>query len=81
MTLDSDQDRSDDTEPVLAHDQTNGLAGDLEGDDGGAEPETDEHRSLLGGLLAQGLDVTHNHGDSTSAADEGDEGYSEEGRA
>jgi hypothetical protein len=68
---------SENVEPIVAPDQTNGLAGNLEGDDGGVEPDEKEHGSLLGEVLDHGLTLTP--GDQKEH--EGDEGYSEEGHA
>jgi hypothetical protein len=39
-----------DDEPIRGEDETNGLAGDLEGDDGGAIDETD-HSSVFSKVL------------------------------
>jgi hypothetical protein len=60
-------------EPITGHDPTNGLAGDLEGDDGGAvEPTADENviQDVVGDLAPD-----ENMRDENSAT-----GYSEEGK-
>lgn len=67
-------DQRDEQEPITGNDPTNGLAGDLEGDDGGAvEPERNESvfQEVLGDL-ADG-DRRDDDTDSTTP-------YSEEGK-
>jgi hypothetical protein len=61
--------------PMGEFDETNGLAGNLEGDDGGAESQGNDD-SALGGLFTNALDPDGEHGDDT-----GETSYSEEGRA
>ena len=63
-----------DDEPVAGHDPTNGLAGDLEGDDGGAV-EQEQHTSLAEGIVA-GLDPDRPVEDDDDSAT----AYSEEGK-
>ncbi|WP_431246062.1 hypothetical protein [Leifsonia xyli] len=62
-------------EPVTGNDPTNGLAGDLEGDDGGAvEPQED--RSVFEDVIADiDGDRLADDGDADSATS-----YSEEGK-
>ncbi|WP_348789421.1 hypothetical protein [Leifsonia sp. NPDC080035] len=63
-----------DDEPGAGHDPTNGLAGDLEGDDGGAVEQHDH--TTLAGAIVEGLDPDR-------PVDEGDDSttsYSEEGK-
>lgn len=64
-----------DDESVVGHDPTNGLAGDLEGDDGGAVDQHDD--TTLAGEVVAGLDpdrpVERDDDDSTTS-------YSEEGK-
>jgi hypothetical protein len=68
-------DSREEQEPITGHDPTNGLAGDLEGDDGGAiEPTADENVIL---------DVIPDLDDARRPEDEGDDSatpYSEEGK-
>ena len=74
-------DSRDEQEPITGNDPTNGLAGDLEGDDGGAVEPT-ENRSLFdeviadpdGDRLAAGADADADP-DQDSATS-----YSEEGK-
>lgn len=67
-------DSREEQEPITGNDPTNGLAGDLEGDDGGAiEPTADENVIL---------DVIPDLDDARRPDDEGDDSvtpYSEEG--
>jgi hypothetical protein len=62
-----------DVDPVTSFDQTNGLAGNLEGDDDGAEPAATPHGTLVGGMINHALNVPNDE-------EKSDEGYSEEGR-
>ncbi|MGN6760746.1 MAG: hypothetical protein ACTHJI_05390 [Leifsonia sp.] len=68
-------DSREEQEPITGHDPTNGLAGDLEGDDGGAiEPTADENVIL---------DVIPDLDDARRPEDVGDDSatpYSEEGK-
>ena len=61
-------------EPIGEFDETNGLAGNLDGDDGGAE-STDNDETVFGGLLTNVLDPDADQGENT-----GETSYSEEGR-
>ncbi len=72
-------DSRDEQEPITGTDPTNGLAGDLEGDDGGAV-EPDQHRSVFQDVVA---DI---EGDRLAGDGQPDEdadsatSYSEEGK-
>jgi hypothetical protein len=66
-------DSRDDQEPITGNDPTNGLAGDLEGDDGGAV-EQDQPRSVFEEVIAD-LDPDRTPQDEDSATP-----YSEEGQ-
>lgn len=44
---------STDREPAAGSDPTNGLAGDLEGDDGGAVEPEETDRGVLGEVIAE----------------------------
>ena len=66
----------DNDEEFSGTDQTNGLAGDLEGDDGGALDPEAHKGSLFEEVIDHGLDI------DSDRDDEGDEAvteYSEEG--
>lgn len=67
----SDDETKKDDEPIGEFDNTNGLAGNLEGDDGGAENPEGEHPGVLPNLVADPYDEFDR--------DEVDRGYSEEG--
>ena len=67
-------DNRDQQDAVTGHDPTNGLAGDLEGDDGGAV-EQEQHTSLAEGIVA-GLDPDRPVEDDDDSAT----AYSEEGK-
>ncbi len=60
--------------PVEGFDQTNGLAGDLQGDDDGAEPTDKPNRPLIGGMIDHAFNIPNNDEDTS------EDGYSEEGR-
>jgi hypothetical protein len=65
-----------DNDPVVGHDPTNGLAGDLDGDDAGALDPDQDHRSLAEQIVAD-LDPDRAPGpDDDDSATE----YSEEGK-
>ncbi|ANF32092.1 hypothetical protein A0130_10780 [Leifsonia xyli] len=71
-------DSRDEQEPITGSDPTNGLAGDLEGDDGGAV-EPGGNRSLFdevigdpdGDRLAAGADADEDADSATSYSEEG----------
>lgn len=66
-------DSRDAQEPITGHDPTNGLAGDLEGDDGGAvQPSADEN--VIQDVIPD-LDDVRTDDDEDSATP-----YSEEGQ-
>ena len=67
-------DSRNEQEPVVGNDPTNGLAGDLEGDDGGAaEPTADEN--VIQEVIPD-LDDARDDGESADSATS----YSEEGK-
>lgn len=67
-------DSRDAQEPITGHDPTNGLAGDLEGDDGGAaEPSAD--KDVIQEVIPDLDDARAEPDDGTSATS-----YSEEGK-
>lgn len=67
-------DQRDEQEPITGNDPTNGLAGDLEGDDGGAvEPE--RHGSVFQEVIADLVDDDRRDDDTDSTTP-----YSEEGK-
>ncbi|WP_374008973.1 hypothetical protein [Leifsonia sp. LS-T14] len=67
-------DSRNEQEPVTGHDPTNGLAGDLEGDDGGAvEPTAD--KSVIQEVIPD-LDDARDDGEDADSATS----YSEEGK-
>ncbi len=61
-------------EPVVGHDPTNGLAGDLEGDDGGSSEPTADHNVIQDAVRDLDPDRVDESGD-----DEAVTPYSEEG--
>lgn len=66
----------DKDEELSGTDQTNGLAGDLDGDDGGALDPEEHTESLFEGVIKHGLEI------DSDRDDDGDEAvteYSEEG--
>jgi hypothetical protein len=73
-------DTRDEEEPVTGNDPTNGLAGDLEGDDGGVEPPP-EHRGVLQEVIAD-FDPDRVTEEGAGGVDGEDSAtpYSEEGR-
>jgi len=72
--VESMTDSRDAQEPITGHDPTNGLAGDLEGDDGGAaEPSAD--RDVIQEVIPDLDDARAEPDDGNSATS-----YSEEGK-
>jgi hypothetical protein len=60
---------------IVGEDQTNGLAGNLEGDDDGALDPEDQHHSLFEDVIDNGLRID---GDSENPEDDATTKYSEE---
>ncbi len=67
-------DSRDAQEPITGHDPTNGLAGDLEGDDGGAAQPTAD-KDVIQDVIPDLDDARDTDADEDSATS-----YSEEGR-
>jgi hypothetical protein len=73
-------DSRDAEEPITGSDPTNGLAGDLEGDDGGAVEPTGENRGVFQEVIAD-IDGDDLAGDADSDGDaDSATSYSEEGK-
>jgi hypothetical protein len=67
-------DERDDREPVTVHDPTNGLAGDLEGDDGGAVDPMARGNVIQDVVADLDPDLRPDEGDDAATS------YSEEGK-
>ncbi|MEY9952235.1 hypothetical protein [Leifsonia sp. EB34] len=71
---DQREDRDEDRDAVTGHDPTNGLAGDLDGDDGGAATPTADHNVIQDVIADLDPDRPMDEDDDSATS------YSEEGR-